>query len=91
MILKEKGVALLTLRHITPKQPYLEIKTKTKVPVILILNNIFKYTVILISPASGKMLKLSYNDKTSLAMKATTVRCVAHKISKNLYKRKQSK
>ena len=91
MILKEKGVALLTLRHITPKQPYLEIKTKTKVPVILILNNIFKFTVILISPASGKMLKLSYNDKTSLAMKATTVRCVAHKISKNLYKRKQSK
>ena len=77
--------------YVTPNQPYLGIKTKTKIPVnktlVLILNNIFKYTI---SPVGGKTLKMSFKDIISLTMKATTVRCITHKFSTYLYKHKHS-
>ena len=38
------------------------------------------------SPASGKMLKMSYNTIRSLITKAITVACVAHKFFMNLCK-----
>ena len=46
----------------------------------------FQYTTSLITPASGKMLKMSFNNLISLTMKATTVGCVVHKFFMNLYK-----
>ena len=43
-----------------------------------------KYTASLISPTSGKMLKIPLNDITSLNMKATTALHI-HKFSTNIY------
>ena len=80
----------------TLNQPYLGIKTKNKIPVIsnICFINIrlvtFKYMITLISPASAKLLNMTFNVTMSLTMKATTLECVAHKFSTNLYKHKHS-
>ena len=47
-------------------------------------------TISLISPARRKMLKIAFNEKMPLTMKATTLECVAHKLFTNLYKHKHS-
>ena len=49
-----------------------------------------KYTTSLISPANGTMLHVSFNDIMFRMMKATTVRYIVHKFSRNLYKHERS-
>ena len=64
-----------------------------KILVILIFNirgQIFKYSMGLIRPVGGKILKMPFNVILPLMMKAATVGCVLYKFSKNLYKRKHS-
>ena len=50
-----------------------------------------KYTTSLISPASGKMLKILFDDIMPLLIKATTVGRAVHKFSTNLSKYKYCK